>query len=125
MPFIVAANARELSQTVNRVYGDGFDGSGYVERFFDIWLPLPVGDRENFRETLLGGSEFQASRGQGRAVQRWVVGKSGPEFVFDEGPCGAIPVVDRQVRATIFMCQFSSDVPGFEFETCFTQYPEE
>lgn len=46
--FIVAANARELFQTVNGVYGDGFDGSGYVERFFDIWLPLPVEDRENF-----------------------------------------------------------------------------
>ncbi len=62
--FIVAANARELSQTVKGVYGDGFDGSGYLERFFDIWLPLPVGDRENFVKRCLENQSFKQVAGK-------------------------------------------------------------
>ena len=46
--FIVTANAEELANAVNGVYGAKFDGKGYVERFFDILLRLPLGDRANF-----------------------------------------------------------------------------
>ena len=46
--FVIAANTEELAKAVKGSYGDAFDGSGYLERFFDITLELPVGTREGF-----------------------------------------------------------------------------
>ena len=56
--FVVAANAEELAKVVNGVYGPRFDGKGYIERFFDISLPLPVGDRANFVNRCLEEESF-------------------------------------------------------------------
>ena len=56
--FIVAANAEELANAVNGVYGSSFDGRGYIERFFDIRLPLPMGDRANFVKRCLERGSF-------------------------------------------------------------------
>ena len=62
--FVVAANAQELGKAVKGVYGESFDGEEYVERFFDIWLPLPVGDRRNFVERCLDDQRLKANAGQ-------------------------------------------------------------
>lgn len=62
--FVVAANADELGNAVNGVYGADFDGKGYIERFFDIWLPLPVGDRANFVQRCLEKRSFKAAAGK-------------------------------------------------------------
>ena len=62
--FVVAANAQELGKAVKGVYGEDFDGVEYVERFFDIWLPLPVGDRRQFVERCLAEHSFKAASNQ-------------------------------------------------------------
>lgn len=62
--FVVAANATELGNAVNGVYGTGFDGRGYVERFFDIRLVLPVGDRRNFVKRCLEEQSFKSAAGK-------------------------------------------------------------
>ena len=62
--FVVAANARELGNAVNGVYGTEFDGKGYVERFFDIRLVLPVGDRRNFVKRCLEEHSFKSAAGR-------------------------------------------------------------
>ena len=46
--FVVAANIAELAHTMSGVYGEAFDGKGYLERFFDITLQLPEGTRKDF-----------------------------------------------------------------------------
>ena len=46
--FVIAANVEELAKAVQGAYGGTFDGSGYLERFFDITLELPAGSRKEF-----------------------------------------------------------------------------
>lgn len=48
--FVVAVNMEQLQHTVMGIYGSGFDGLGYLERFFDIRLSLPSGSRREFVE---------------------------------------------------------------------------
>ena len=48
--FVVAVNMEQLQHTVMGLYGSGFDGLGYLERFFDIRLSLPSGSRREFVE---------------------------------------------------------------------------
>ena len=46
--FVITANVEELAKAVKGAYGGTFDGSGYLERFFDITLELPAGSRKGF-----------------------------------------------------------------------------
>ena len=46
--FVVAANKTQLAHAISGVYGEEFDGDGYLERFFDITLRLPEGTHEAF-----------------------------------------------------------------------------
>lgn len=62
--FVIAANAQELAKAVQGVYGEGFDGQAYIERFFDIRLPLPVGERRRFVERCLADQSLNAAWGQ-------------------------------------------------------------
>ena len=48
--FVVAVNMEQLQHTVKGLYGNDFDGQGYLERFFDFRLTLPVGSRREFVE---------------------------------------------------------------------------
>lgn len=43
--FVVSVNMAQMSESVKAVYGAGFEGFGYLERFFDMRyaLPRPVG----------------------------------------------------------------------------------
>lgn len=62
--FVITANAQELAKAVKGVYGDNFDGQAYIERFFDIRLPLPVGDRRQFVGRCLAERSFNAASGE-------------------------------------------------------------
>ena len=46
--FVIAANSNELAHAMRGAYGEDFDGEGYLERFFDIRLQLPEGNRKTF-----------------------------------------------------------------------------
>lgn len=48
--FVLATNRSELSQSVRAIYGQGFGGEEYLERFFDISFNLPHQDRRKFIE---------------------------------------------------------------------------
>lgn len=39
--FVVSTNMLQLSEAVKAVYGQGFDGYGYLKRFFDVEYTLP------------------------------------------------------------------------------------
>ncbi len=39
--FVFSTNLTELSHTIKQCYGGGFDGMGYLEKFFDYWFSLP------------------------------------------------------------------------------------
>ena len=56
MTFVIAANVEELAKAVQGAYGGTFNGSGYLERFFDITLELPAGSRVEFFGSLNGHS---------------------------------------------------------------------
>lgn len=40
--FVVSTNMKQLSESVRAVYGAGFDGYGYLKRFFDVQMSLPT-----------------------------------------------------------------------------------
>ena len=62
--FVITANAQELGKAVKGVYGEDFDGQAYIERFFDIRLSLPIGDRRQFVERCLAERSLNAASGQ-------------------------------------------------------------
>ena len=42
--YIFALDMEQLSHTVKSVYGDGIDSIGYLQRFFDVVMPMPQYD---------------------------------------------------------------------------------
>ena len=54
--FIVSTNMSQLSKSVQAVYGPGFDGTTYLQRFFDLHSSLPAPNNYSFARKL-----FQAS----------------------------------------------------------------
>lgn len=42
--FVVATNIEQLAHSVKAVYGEGFDGTAYLQRFFDVGYVLPRQD---------------------------------------------------------------------------------
>lgn len=51
--YIVSTNISQLSHAVGAVYGVGFDGSGYLNRFFDTVYSLPRVNRFSYIELLM------------------------------------------------------------------------
>ena len=51
--FVLSTNRRQLARAFEGIYGEKFDGSGYLERFFDIDFRLPDVSRTNFIERTL------------------------------------------------------------------------
>jgi len=51
--FVVSTNLAQLSQAVRAVYGSGFDGYGYLKRFFDVDFALPYQRGNGFATLLL------------------------------------------------------------------------
>jgi len=44
---VVATNLHQLAHTIRAVYGEGFDGSTYLQRFFDVTYALPQAEGPN------------------------------------------------------------------------------
>ena len=42
--FVLSVNVDELQHTIKRYYGESFDASRYLDRFFDLRVPLPKVD---------------------------------------------------------------------------------
>ena len=52
--FVLTVNRSELAHSIRSLYGNDFDGDGYLRRFFDIAFQLPApNDREKFVTSLL------------------------------------------------------------------------
>ena len=62
--FVVAANITELARAMGGVYGEEFDGEGYLERFFDITLRLPEGTRGDFVTKVVQDANLSSHFGQ-------------------------------------------------------------
>ena len=56
--FVLSVNLEQLAETVKNVYGQGFDGRGYLERFFNCTYPLKF-DAELYLEHVLNLQGFQ------------------------------------------------------------------
>lgn len=54
--FIVATNSSELSHTVKKYYGNDFNGSGYLNKFFDFTMGLQKVDISNYARDVLNWS---------------------------------------------------------------------
>lgn len=39
--FVFALNAEQLQHTIKAYYGSEFQGIGYLDKFFDLWMPMP------------------------------------------------------------------------------------
>lgn len=48
--FIFSTDLYQLQNTIKRYYGEGFDGYGYLDRFFDIVFSIPEPDIEKYIE---------------------------------------------------------------------------
>ena len=46
--FVFSVNKGELQHTVKRFYGDGFDASRYMDRFFDLQISLPPANVQKY-----------------------------------------------------------------------------
>ena len=51
--FIIATNISQLSESVRAIYGANFDGSRYLQRFFDLQYALPRPDNLSFSTLML------------------------------------------------------------------------
>ena len=57
--FVLTVNRSELAHSIRSLYGNNFDGDGYLRRFFDIDFQLPApNDREKFITALLNAIKF-------------------------------------------------------------------
>lgn len=50
--FVFTINATALQHTIKRFYGEGFDATRYLDRFFDIVMPLPPLNNEKFLNSI-------------------------------------------------------------------------
>lgn len=50
--FIFSINMKELQHTVKRYYGNEFDASRYLDRFFDLRISLPPADKRKFYNSI-------------------------------------------------------------------------
>jgi len=66
--FVVSTNIEQLSHTVKSVYGDGFDGRGYLKRFFDAEYELPRVSREKYSEKLIHSHHLLNARSKYSAI---------------------------------------------------------
>ena len=57
--FVLAVNRAELIHSIRAVYGGGFDGDGYLRRFFDVDIRLPEPKRVAFIDMLLDTIRFR------------------------------------------------------------------
>lgn len=62
--FVVTTNLRQLGETVKAVYGPGFNGYGYLKRFFQLEYTLPQPRTLEFAKFLFAGSSINR-RGNG------------------------------------------------------------
>lgn len=51
--FVVSTNLNQLAESVKSIYGVGFDGYGYLKRFFDVQVSLPVAKGPAFADLAL------------------------------------------------------------------------
>ena len=50
--FVFSMNMEQMQHTVRKYYGDGFDAHKYVERFFDLTIPMPKLKRDKLYNQL-------------------------------------------------------------------------
>ena len=50
--FVFSVNTNELQHTIKQYYGSGFDGSKYLNRFFDLKICIPPIDTQAYYRTL-------------------------------------------------------------------------
>lgn len=50
--FVFSVNLDQLQHTIKQHYGQGFDGYGYLDRFFDLPLPMPNLDSKKFYRSI-------------------------------------------------------------------------
>lgn len=50
--FVFSINTNELQHTIRKYYGNEFDGSRYLDRFFDLRVTLPPADLQRFYQNL-------------------------------------------------------------------------
>lgn len=59
--FVISVNKEELTYTISKCYGNGFNSSDYLNRFFDFTMELPQVNTENYFQSLgisCAGSEW-------------------------------------------------------------------
>lgn len=56
--FIVTTNLKQLSHAISAVYGAGFNGYGYLKRFFDFEYQLPDPEGPDYSKFLISKSWF-------------------------------------------------------------------
>lgn len=52
--FLMSTNNNQLSHTIKKVYGENFDGTGYLSKFYDLVFNLPELDSESYIKYLGG-----------------------------------------------------------------------
>lgn len=57
--FVFSVNIDELQHTIRKYYGEGFDGSRYLDRFFDLRISLPSPNMQRYYQSLgFNGSNY-------------------------------------------------------------------
>lgn len=68
--FVFSINSKELQHTVKRCYGADFSAGRYLDRFFDIRIPLPPVDKQNLYQKIgLENSEWVYDRNCRKVIE--------------------------------------------------------
>jgi hypothetical protein len=62
--YVVSTNIDQLAKATGAIYGPGFDGSGYLKRFFDVQCELPMPSPLAFVESLFAASSIMTTAAQ-------------------------------------------------------------
>ena len=66
--FVLSVNLEELQYTIKHFYGNEFDASRYLDRFFNLRIPLPPADKKEFYNKL----ELYGDNSLDKVVQRFI-----------------------------------------------------
>ncbi len=72
--FVLGLDKKALSTSLQTIYGNGFDSVGYLRRFIDFEVPLPVGKSDTFIQKLIehfGLAEYSSELSQEMAQKNY------------------------------------------------------
>jgi hypothetical protein len=114
--FVLAVNRAELAHSIKAIYGEGFGAEGYLDRFFDIDIQLPVVERKQLIEYTIEVLGFQEyfDRTNDAAGRREFHNVANLLTAFLDSPGLSLRTIEQSLnRLGLLFASLRSDVQAF------------